>query len=148
MLTLQLVASADGVTSPARTRAATSTPASGAACPKLVQQCLDEAPQPLRDLFADLDAELSSHGGVTKEVKRHYIAYSRLKNIATVRVLSGNPTLVVNLRVEATDEDLREGFSRRVGQAVGIKNGVEVKIRSREDLAQASDLIRRSVDTG
>ncbi|MEV0374213.1 DUF5655 domain-containing protein [Streptomyces sp. NPDC050636] len=150
VLTLQLVASVAGATSPARGKAPTTSRASCTASPKSVQQYLDESPQDLQDLYADLDEVLLSHGDVQKERQLHYIAYRRIKNVATVRVQPRNRMLVVNLKLDPDAVELEEGFSRDVRGlgCLGIKDGVEVRIRSREDLARAGDLIRQSVEVG
>ncbi|MGW8558006.1 DUF5655 domain-containing protein [Streptomyces tubercidicus] len=150
VLTLQLVASVAGATSPARGMPPTTSRASSTASPKSVQQYLDESPQDLQDLYADLDTVLLSHGDVQKEGQLHYIAYRRIKNVASVRVQPRSRTLVVNLKLDPDTVELEEGFSRDVRGlgCLGIKDGVEVRIRSREDLARAGDLIRQSVEVG
>ncbi|TJZ59135.1 hypothetical protein FCH28_03175 [Streptomyces piniterrae] len=85
-----------------------------------------------------------------KEPQLDYIAYRRIKNVATVRVQPRNRTLVVNLKLDPDAVELEEGFSRDVRGlgCLGIKDGVEVRIRSREDLTRAGDLIRHSVEEG
>ncbi|SOE32587.1 transporter [Streptomyces sp. OK228] len=95
VLTLQLVASASGTASPMRGRAPTASRASGSPAPKSVQQYLDDSPQDLKDLFADLDETLLSYGDVQKETQLHYIAYRRIKNVATVRVQPRNRVLEI-----------------------------------------------------
>ncbi|MEU8782659.1 transporter [Streptomyces sp. NPDC048637] len=149
VLTLQLVASVASATAPARGKASATTRTFSSASPKSVQQYLDESPQALQDLFADLDAMLLSHD-VQKETQLHYMAYRRIKNVATVRVQPRNRMLVVNLKLDPDAVELEEGFSRDVRGlgCLGIKDGVEVRIRSREDLARASDLIRQSAEAG
>ncbi|SEC11631.1 DUF5655 domain-containing protein [Streptomyces sp. 2314.4] len=148
VLTLQLVASVAGATSPARGKAPTTSRASSTASPKSVQQYLDESPQDLQELYADLDEVLLSHGDVQKEPQLHYIAYRRIKNVATVRVQPRNRMLVVNLKLDPDTVELEESFSRDVRGlgCLGIKDGVEVRIRSREDLTRAGELIRQSVE--
>ncbi|MGW8398006.1 DUF5655 domain-containing protein [Streptomyces lydicus] len=150
VLTLQLVASVAGATSPPRGRAPGTDRACGVSSPKSVQQYLDESPRELQDLFADLDEVLLSHNDVRMEPQLHYFAYRRLKNVATVRVQPRNRMLVVNLKLDPDTVELHEGFSRDVRGVgcLGIRDGVEVRIRSREDLARAGDLIQRSVAAG
>ncbi|MFG3114488.1 transporter [Streptomyces sp. NPDC048197] len=150
VLTLQLVASVAGSASRARGKSATTSRVASAASPKPVQQYLDGSPQVLQDLYADLDEVLLSHEDVQKETQLHYIAYRRIKNVATVRVQPRNRMLVVNLKLDPDAVELEEGFSRDVRGVgcLGIKDGVEVRIRSREDLARAGDLIRQSVEAG
>ncbi|MFI5526785.1 transporter [Streptomyces platensis] len=150
VLTLQLVASIAGAAVPARGKAASAARVSSAVSPKSVQQYLDESPKDLQDLYADLDEVLLSHDVVQKETQLHYIAYRRIKNVATVRVQPRNRLLVVNLKLDPDALELEEGFARDVRGlgCLGIKDGVEVRIRSREDLSRAGDLIRQSVEAG
>ncbi|MFI1432588.1 transporter [Streptomyces lydicus] len=150
MLPLQLVASVAGSSSPTRTKAPSASRGTGTASPKSVQQYLDDSPQDLQDLFADLDEVLLSHSAVQKETQLHYIAYRRIKNVATVRVQPRNRMLVVNLRLDPDTVELDEGFSRDVRGlgCLGIRGGVEVRIRSHADLSRAGDLIWQSVDAG
>ncbi|MFG3363556.1 DUF5655 domain-containing protein [Streptomyces sp. NPDC048156] len=149
VLTLQLVASVAGATSPTRQKVPSASRALGSPSPKSVQQYLDESPQDLRDLYADLDEVLLSHANVQRETQLHYIAYRRIKNVATVRVQPRNRVLVVNLKLDPDVVELHNGFSRDVRGlgCLGIRDGVEVRIGSAEDLARASDLIRQSIDT-
>ncbi|WP_371660669.1 hypothetical protein [Streptomyces sp. NBC_00280] len=96
VLTLQLIASVGGSRTSSRGRASGSTEATSAS-PKSVQQYLDESPQDLKGLYADLDELLLSHRDVLKEPQLHYVAYRRIMNVATVRVQPRNRLLVVNL---------------------------------------------------
>ncbi|WP_406133177.1 transporter [Streptomyces zaomyceticus] len=147
VLTLQLIASAGGSRTSARGRASGSVRTASPA-PKSVQQYLDESPEELKELYADLDELLLSHRDVLREPQLHYVAYRRIMNAATVRVQPRNRLLVVNLRLDPETVELQDGFSRdmRGLGALGIRDGVEVRIGSREDLARATDLIQRAVE--
>ncbi|WP_308289910.1 endonuclease NucS domain-containing protein [Streptomyces cylindrosporus] len=85
VLTLQLVASVAGATPPSRGKASTPRPSAPTSA-KSVQKYLDESPRGLQNLYADLDEVLLSYGDVQREAQLHYIAYRRIKNVATVRV--------------------------------------------------------------
>ncbi|GHC74455.1 DUF5655 domain-containing protein [Streptomyces violaceochromogenes] len=148
VLTLQLVASVAGASSTARGRTSNTPRPSGLSSAKSVQQYLDECPQELNDLYGDLDELLLSYSDVHKETQLHYIAYRRIKNFATVRVQPRNQVLVVNLKLDPDTVELQGGFSRDVRGlgCLGIRDGVEVRIGSREDLDQASGLFRRSIE--
>ncbi|MCM1967962.1 transporter [Streptomyces sp. G1] len=151
VLTLRLVASVAGTSSPGRGRAPTGARAGmGSASTKSVQQYLDESPPDLQELFASLDDVLLSHGDVQKESQLHYFAYRRIKSVATVRVQPRNRALVVNLRVDPSEVELEAGFARDVSGVgcVGLRGGIEVRIRSQDDLTRAGELIRRSVEAG
>ncbi|MFJ8795098.1 transporter [Streptomyces sp. NPDC102462] len=149
VLTLRLIASADGTRNSPRGGTSRSVRAASAA-PKSVRHYLDESPKDLKELYADLDELLLSHPGVRKEPQLHYIAYRRINNVATVRLQPRNRLLVVNLKVEPDTVELHDGFSRdmRGVGVLGIRGGVEVRIGSREDLVRATDLIQRSIDAG
>ncbi|WP_328337006.1 DUF5655 domain-containing protein [Streptomyces violaceus] len=148
VLTLQLVASVAGASATARGRASNTHRPAGSGSAKSVQQYLDECPQDLKDLYADLDEQLLSYSGVQKEAQVHYIAYRRIKNVATVRVQPRNRVLVINLKLDPDTVELRDGFSRDVRGlgCLGIRDGVEVRIGSRDDLDRASGLFRRSIE--
>ncbi len=148
VLTLQLVASVAGATPPSRGRA--SMPRSAApGSAKSVQQYLAESPQGLQNLYADLDEVLLSYGDVQREAQLHYIAYRRIKNVATVRVQPRNRVLVVNLKLDPDTVELKDGFSRDVRGlgCLGIRDGVEVRIGTLEDLDRASGLFWRCIET-
>ncbi|MGW5200407.1 DUF5655 domain-containing protein [Streptomyces spiralis] len=147
VLTLQLIASADGTrTSPRGRMSGAARPT--CAAPKSVLQYLDESPEDLKELYADLDELLLSHPGVRREPQLHYIAYRRLNNVATVRLQPRNRLLAVNLKLDPDTVELHDGFSRdmRGVGVLGIRGGVEVRIGSREDLVRATDLIQRSIE--
>ncbi|MGV9314553.1 DUF5655 domain-containing protein [Streptomyces sp. NPDC003691] len=157
VVTLRLVASFTGTpVAPAVPRPRTTpgaavpmeeVPASGGG--RTVQQHLDGAPQELRDLFADLDAVLTESGSVQREALQQYIAYRRMKNVASVKVQPRKRTLVVVLKVDPDSVELVEGFTRDVrGLGFHGTGSLEVRIRSHADLERAGDLIRRSVEAG
>ncbi|MGW1279289.1 DUF5655 domain-containing protein [Streptomyces tsukubensis] len=156
VVTLRLVASFTGTpVAPAIPRPRTAPGAAGPAevlasgGGKTVQQYLDASPQELKDLFADLDEALTESGSVQREVLQHYIAYRRIKNVASVKVQPRKQTLVVTLKVDPDSVELVEGFTRDV-RGIGFHGtgDLEVRIRSRADLERAGDLIRRSVEAG
>ncbi|MEW1551647.1 DUF5655 domain-containing protein [Streptomyces tsukubensis] len=157
VVTLRLVASFTGTpvapavprprTAPGAARSVEEVPASGEG--RTVQQHLDGAPQELKDLFADLDAVLTESGSVQREALQQYIAYRRIKNVASVKVQPRKRTLVVVLKVDPDSVELVEGFTRDVrGLGFHGTGALEVRIRSHADLERAGDLIRRSVEAG
>ncbi|MFF5519047.1 transporter [Streptomyces coeruleorubidus] len=154
LLALQLVASVTGSAAPSRS---SNTPAnssahsegswSGGPTVKSVRQFYAESPQSLRDLYADLDAMLISQADVQKEFQLHYVAYRRIKNVATVRFQPRSHTLVVRLAVDPDGVELVEGFARDVRNIGCLGTGpLELRIRSQEDLSRASNLVRQSVE--
>lgn len=150
VLTLQMVASVAGRAATQRSTAASSARTSGsgrASGVKSVQQYLDEAPQSLRSLYEGLDAALLGCEGVRKETQLHYVAYRRIKNLATVRVQPRKHQLVVNLLLDPDTVELEDGFTRdlRGTGCLGVRNGVELRLGSYNDLHRAADLLQRSV---
>jgi len=90
---------------------------------------------------------LIAHGDVSKKTQLHYIAYRRIKNVATVRFQPRSHTLVVRLKVDPDTVELRKGFTRDVRRIGCLGTGsLEVGIRSRADLARARDLVQHSID--
>ncbi|MFB7782244.1 transporter [Streptomyces vinaceus] len=150
VLTLRLVASVAGTASLAQRRHLASASVSARTSVKSVQQFLDESPSGLRALFEDLDAVLLAQGDVRREAQLHYFSYRRIKSVATVRVQPRNRALVVNLRVPPDEVELEDGFTRDVSVVgcLGLRGGIEVRIRSRDDLDRAGALIQRSVAAG
>ncbi|MFC9649566.1 transporter [Streptomyces sp. NPDC056937] len=152
LLALQLVASMTGYSTPPRIQAGaasapSSLPAGSGSTVKSVRQIFESAPESLRGLYADLDTMLIDHGDVQKEFQLHYIAYRKIKNVATVRFQPRSHTLVVRLTIDPDTVELCEGFTRDV-RRIGClgTGGLEVRIRSQEDLARAGDLVRRSIE--
>lgn len=153
LLALHLVASVTGSAVPSRTPTSLANttvpsegPGGGGSTVKSVRQFYNESPQSLRDLYTDLDAILISHADVQKEFQLHYVAYRRIKNVATVRFQPRSHTLVVRLAVDPDTVELVEGFARDVRKIGCLGTGpLELRIRSQEDLTRASDLVRRSV---
>lgn len=151
LLALQLVASVTGSSTPHRIQtaavnASSALPVAGSSTVKSVRQIYENAPESLRELYADLDAILIGHGDVQKEFQLHYIAYRKIKNVATVRFQPRSHTLVVRLTVNPDTVELCKGFTRDVRGIGCLGTGdLEVRIRSQEDLARAGDLVRRSI---
>ncbi|RSN18700.1 transporter [Streptomyces sp. WAC 01325] len=154
LLALQLVASVSGspsalrtLSTPAGATAPPAGPGGGGSTVKSVRQFYEESPQSLRDLYADLDAMLISHADVQKQFQLHYVAYRRIKNVATVRFQPRSHILVVQLAVNPDTVELVEGFARDVRKIGCLGTGpLELRIRSHEDLKRAADLVRRSVE--
>ncbi|MEY9848504.1 putative transport protein [Streptacidiphilus sp. BW17] len=143
LLALELFVSVAG--SGARTRA--DATAVGAAEPRsrTVGNALAQAPEDLVALYRDLDARLLELGDTSSVTLAQYVAYRRSRNFACVKVLTGEETLVVYLRVDPSTVELQEGFTRDVSRIGHHGTGdLEVRIRSVEDLDRAADLLAAS----
>uniref|UniRef100_A0AAU1U218 Transporter n=1 Tax=Streptomyces sp. NBC_00119 TaxID=2975659 RepID=A0AAU1U218_9ACTN len=147
LLALQLVASAAGSTPTFHVPTTAANVTSGGARVRSVRQIYNESPESLKDLYADLDALLIASGEVQKEFQLHYIAYRRIRNVATVRFQPRSHTLVLTLTVDPDTVELSDVFVRDVRGIGCLGTGpLEVRIRSQEDLARATSLVQRCVE--
>lgn len=105
--------------------------------PSLVPACL-------RDLYGELDDALTACGEVEVTPLRHYIAYRRMVNRASVIFRSKHGVIVVYLRLDPGAVVLEEGFTRDMRGIGHLGTGdLEVRIASAADLEKAGPLIRR-----
>ncbi|GAB1641455.1 DUF5655 domain-containing protein [Krasilnikovia sp. MM14-A1259] len=118
----------------------------GANHQKTVSQYLEQAPESLKNLFADLDAALTAFGDdVQRTTRKLYFAYKRLKNFACVEVHPRDHTLLVYTKVDPESVDLEDGFTRDVRTIGHFGTGdLEVRIKNHSDLDRAGDLLLRS----
>jgi predicted transport protein len=151
LLSLLLVDSSPGLANAAASRrtrergtAATSVPAAPATSaptgPGLVPECL-------RDLYAELDDALTAWGEVEVAPLRHYIAYCRLVNVASVIFRPKHEVILVYLRLDPDTIPLEGGFTRDVRGIGHLGTGdLEVRLASTADLEKAAPLIRRAFE--
>ncbi|TXS26039.1 DUF91 domain-containing protein [Streptomyces sp. adm13(2018)] len=126
----------DAVVGSAPTPAATPSPA-GAGL----------VPESLRDLYAELDEALTAWGEVEVAVLRHYIAYRRLVNVASVIFRPKHEAILVYLRLDPDAVVLEEGFTRDMRGVGHLGTGdLEVRLASAADLEKAAPLIRRAFE--
>ncbi|MFH9728443.1 DUF5655 domain-containing protein [Streptomyces sp. NPDC017254] len=104
-------------------------------------------PECLRDLFAEVDEALTAWGEVEVAALRHYIAYRRLVNVASVIFRPKRQVILVYLRLDPDSVVLEEGFTRGMRGVGHLGTGdLEVRIASVEDLEKAAPLIRRAFE--
>lgn len=150
LLSLLLIESAPGSTSPAparrqlRDRVAVADLGGGAGKPSAQAGA---APACLVDLYAELDEALTAWGEVEVAALRHYVAYRRMVNLASVVFRAKHEVILVYLRVDPDTVELEEGFSRDM-RGVGHHGtgDLEVRIASPADLEKAGPLIRRAFE--
>ncbi|WP_371790349.1 DUF5655 domain-containing protein [Streptomyces sp. NBC_01471] len=105
------------------------------------------APACLQDLYAELDEALTVWGEVEVAALRHYIAYRRMVNLASVVFRAKHEVILVYLRVDPETVELEEGFSRDMRGIGHLGTGdLEVRIASPDDLEKAGALIRRAFE--
>jgi predicted transport protein len=105
------------------------------------------APACLQDLYTELDDALTAWGEVEVAPLRHYIAYRRMVNLASVIFRPKNEAILVYLRLDPDTVALEEGFSRDMRGIGHLGTGdLEVRISSAADLEKAGPLIRRAFE--
>ncbi|MFL4492413.1 DUF5655 domain-containing protein [Streptomyces sp. VTCC 41912] len=108
--------------------------------PSLVPDCL-------RDLYAELDDALTAWGEIEVAPLRHYIAYRRLVNVASVIFRPKHEAILVYLRLDPGTVTLEEGFTRDMRGIGHLGTGdLEVRLASAADLEKAAPLIRRAFE--
>ncbi|MFI6061491.1 DUF5655 domain-containing protein [Streptomyces sp. NPDC051286] len=104
-------------------------------------------PECLRDLYAELDEALTAWGEVEVAPLRHYIAYRRLVNVASVIFRPKHEAILVYLRLDPDSVELEEGFTRDMRGIGHLGTGdLEVRVVSAADLEKAAPLIRRAFE--
>ncbi|MFJ9679339.1 hypothetical protein ACIRP2_14885 [Streptomyces sp. NPDC101194] len=104
-------------------------------------------PECLRDLYAEVDDALTAWGEVEVASLRHYIAYRRLVNVASVIFRPKHEAILVYLRLDPATVELEEGFTRDMRGIGHLGTGdLEVRVVSAADLEKAAPLIRRAFE--
>ncbi|WP_405191728.1 DUF5655 domain-containing protein [Streptomyces anulatus] len=104
-------------------------------------------PECLRDLYTELDDALTAWDEVEVAALRHYIAYGRLVNVASVIFRPKHEAILVYLRIGPDSVELEEGFTRDMRGIGHLGTGdLEVRLASAADLEKAAPLIRRAFE--
>ncbi|SCD79920.1 Predicted transport protein [Streptomyces sp. Termitarium-T10T-6] len=104
-------------------------------------------PECMRHLYAELDEALTAWGEVEVASLRHYIAYRRLVNVASVIFRPKHEAILVYLRLDPDSVELEEGFTRDMRGIGHLGTGdLEVRVVSAADLEKAAPLIRRAFE--
>ncbi|MER5972825.1 DUF5655 domain-containing protein [Streptomyces sp. NPDC002055] len=104
-------------------------------------------PECLRDLYAELEDALTAWGEVEVAPLRHYIAYRRLVNVASVIFRPKHGVILVYLRLDPDTVTLEEGFTRDMRGIGHLGTGdLEVRLASAAGLEKAAPLIRRAFE--
>ncbi|MFE7564193.1 hypothetical protein [Kitasatospora sp. NPDC057500] len=150
LLSLQLVEPVSATVSPAAVRRSTTPSVPAAAAEAAELPLVGDVPECLRDLYRELDEVLTASGEVETVVLKHYIAYRRLQNVASVifRPSVSHRVILVYLRLDPDTVELEEGFTRDMRGIGHLGTGdLEVRIASAADLKKAGPLIERAVQT-
>ncbi|WP_042419802.1 DUF5655 domain-containing protein [Streptacidiphilus anmyonensis] len=152
LLSLLLIESTPGSTRSAPVRRQQreredATGAGGGSGKPTIKAIQGAAPACLQDLYAELDEALTAWGEVEVAPLRHYIAYRRMVNLASVIFRPKQEAILVYLRLDPDTVELEEGFSRDMRGIGHLGTGdVEVRISSAADLEKAGPLIRRAFE--
>ena len=103
---------------------------------------------PLTELYEAVRDHMTNLGDdIQERVLKCYIAYKRLKNIATIRLQTQKNSLLMWLPLDPDGVTLEDGFSRDV-RGVGHHGtgDLGLTIRNLDDLEKAKPLIRKSFE--
>jgi predicted transport protein len=100
------------------------------------------------DLYENLKAYMLALGDdVQNKRLKHYEAFKRITNFACVEVHPQAKKIVVFLKLEPSEFDLEDGFTRDVSNIGHFGNGdLEVTIHNRKDLERALPLISNAYE--
>jgi len=103
----------------------------------------------LSDLYEALKAVLSSLGDdVQVKVLKHYVAFKRIKNFATVAMFPSQNLLLVWVKVAPESIQLEDGFTRDVSSIGHWGTGdLEITLRTMGDLEKARPLLEKSYES-
>jgi predicted transport protein len=113
-----------------------------------VADYLVKASESLKNLYADLDAQLMAFGDdIQKTTRKNYFAYKRIKNFACVEVHPQSKALLVYLKVDPDSIELESGFSRDVRNIGHFGTGsLELRLKNSDDLTKSETYLRASYD--
>ncbi|WP_433888466.1 DUF5655 domain-containing protein [Streptomyces sp. CA-111067] len=104
-------------------------------------------PECLRDLYGELDEALTAWGEVEVAPLRHYIAYRRMVNRASVLFRPSFGVILVYLALDPSTVELEVDFTRDMRDIGHLGTGdLEVRIASAAHLEKAGPLIRRAFE--
>nr|BFD94093.1 DUF5655 domain-containing protein [Kitasatospora sp. Xyl93] len=148
LLSLQLVEPVSGAVSPAAVRRSKAAVVPSTAVEAEELPVPADVPECLQDLYGELDEVLTASGEVEVVALRHYIAYRRLQNVASVifRPSASHRAILLYLRLHPDTVELEKGFTRDMRGIGHLGTGdLEVRIASAADLEKAVPLIQRAV---
>ena len=115
---------------------------------KTVTEQLAQAGEPLLDLYEALKGTCQGFGDdVQMKTLKHYVAFKRLKNFASVDARASANLLAVYVKVDPDTVQLVEGFTRDVRNIGHWGTGdLEITLRNRDDLESALPLLEKSYE--
>jgi len=127
---------------------ARSRPKSGNEAESMVMEKLAKASTEIKDRFESLKAFAQALGDdVQVKVLKHYIAFKRIKNFASVEIHPQDRNIIVFVKPDFDQIRLEEGFTRDVRKIGHFGTGdLEITIKSDSDLERAKPLIVKSYE--
>ena len=109
---------------------------------------IEAAPKGLRAVFDSLDNRLVALGDdVTAHPQKHYLAYKRNRNFASVQIYNQKKLIRVYVNLDPDAVDLGRPGLRDVRQIGHFGTGdLEVTISSKKDIEAFADLIAASYE--
>jgi predicted transport protein len=113
-----------------------------------VKDKIDSAPKELRALYEELAGRLKSLGeDVTIHPQKHYMAFRRNRNFASVQVYNQKKVVRVYLNIDPDAVNPKATNMRDVRQIGHFGTGdLEITVKSKKDIEAIIDLIKSSYD--
>ncbi len=115
---------------------------------RFVLEKLGKASTEVKDRFGSLKAFVEALGDdVQVKTLKHYFAFKRIKNFASVEVHPQDKVILVFVKVDIDKTVLEEGFTRDMREIGHFGTGdLEITIRTDDDLERAKPLIVKSYE--
>ena len=115
---------------------------------KTISETLASLDDSLGDLYEKLRAHLLALGDDAQEKKlKFYVAFKRLRNFACVVIHPNKAVLNVYLTLDPDTDTPEQGFSRDVRKVGHLgTGGLELTIRTQDDLEQAKAILQKSYE--
>lgn len=148
LLLFELVNASSATISSATIESNEGPPGGGATTYKTVSEQLQDAPTELRDIFDAIKSYLMGLGDdVQVKPLKLYFAFKRIKNFACIEFRNKSGHVLVYLKVDPTNVDLEDGFTRDVREVGHYGTGdLEVVLSSLDDFEKAKPLFLMSYE--
>ncbi|MBO6635378.1 DUF5655 domain-containing protein [Parvibaculum sp.] len=113
-----------------------------------VSKKIETAPKALKQIYDYLQEQLRNLGSdVTVHPQKHYVAFRRRRNFASVQLYNQKRLIRVYLNLDPDDVKIDESYMRDVRQIGHFGTGnLEVVIKKKEDIERVADLIKASYE--
>ncbi len=113
-----------------------------------VSKKIEAAPKALKQVYDFLHERLKGVGDdVTIRPQKHYIAFRRRRNFASVQLYNRKKLIRIYLNLDPDDVTIDKSYMRDVRQIGHFGTGnLEITIKTKDDVTRAADLIKASYD--